>query len=299
MAGAMIGQPRVVVDGLTFPEGPRWFGDRLWFVDMHSHTVRAVDPKGNPEVIAEFPDKPSGMGLMPDGSVICVSVRRRLVERIGLGGERTPHADLNDLPGESLNDMVVDAHGRAYVGNRFPRPSLEVKDPVSPENVVLVEPDGTHRVVAENLVAPNGSVIAPDGRVLIVAEALGHRLMAFDIETDGSLSNRRIYAETGEYYPDGICLDAEGAIWFGSPITGAFVRILEGGRVTEVITMPEGKWAIACMLGGPDRRTLYMATSRITLADLVACKDYESDLRSTGVGWIEAVEVEVPGAGLP
>jgi sugar lactone lactonase YvrE len=292
---------RTVVEGLTFPEGPRWFGDRLWFVDMHTHSVRTVDAGGRGEIVAELPDKPSGMGLLADGSVLCVSMRRRELVRIAAGGAVTPFADLNDLPGDSLNDMVVDARGRAYVGNRVERAGagLEVAEGEPPESVVLVETDGSHRVVAPDLVAPNGSVITADGRTLIVAEARAHRLTAFDIEPDGSLAGRRLFAATGDYFPDGICLDAEGAIWFGSPVTGVFVRMAEGGRVLETIRMPEGRWAIACMLGGPDRRTLYMATSRITLEQLVACRDYESDLRSPAQGWIEAVEVEVPGAGLP
>lgn len=296
----MHGKPEVVVEGLTFPEGPRWFGDRLWFVDMHSHRVLSSTTDGKSCTEAEFPDKPSGMGLLPDGTVICVSMRRRLIERIEDGGRRASHADLTDLPGDFLNDMVVDGRGRAYVGNRVERHhGLDANEERSPENVVLVEPDGSHRVVAENLVAPNGSVITPDGRTLIVAEARGHRIMAYDLLEDGSLGNARLFAETPGRYPDGICLDAEGAVWFGSPVTGVFVRVLPGGRVADEIPMPEGKWAIACMLGGTDRRTLYMATANTTLENLQACRDFEADLRSTSVGWIEAVEVDVPGAGLP
>ena len=297
----MIAARRVVVEGLTFPEGPRWFGDRLWFVDMHTHSVRTLDAAGRSEIVARFPDKPSGMGLLPDGSVLCVSMRRRQLVRIGPGGELSLHADLGDLEGHELNDMVVDSGGRAYVGNRFDRPGrgLEVPEGPSPESVVLVEPDGRHRVVAPDMVAPNGSVVTPDGRTLIVAEARAHRLTAFDIQPDGSLANRRLFAATGEYFPDGICLDAEGAVWFGSPVTGVFVRVAEGGRVLDTIPLPEGRWAIACALGGPGRRTLYMATSQITLEQLVACRDFESDLRSPAVGWIEAIEVPVPGAGLP
>jgi sugar lactone lactonase YvrE len=159
----------------------------------------------------------------------------------------------------------------------------------APGNVVMVTPDGKARVVADNLEVPNGPAITPDHKTLIVAESFGHRLAAFDIAADGSLSGRRVFAELGEATPDGICLDAEGAVWVSSPLTHEFRRVRQGGTIADRITL-SGKWAVACMLGGADRRTLFLLTAETSLEDLQQGKSK---------GYIETVRVDVPGAGLP
>jgi sugar lactone lactonase YvrE len=279
---------------------------------MHGHRVLTVDLRGRSETVAELDDKPSGIGFLPDGTPIVVLMRRRQIVRLATGGVRG-HADLSSIAGHDLNDMVVDREGRAYVGNRFKRGDIlgtkERAAPSSPEGIVLVMPDGVCRVVADSLFSPNGIVITPDAKTLIVALSRSHRLVAFDVEEDGRLANRRLFAQTGssstnlvlgrDPSPDGICLDAEGAIWFGSPLTGEFIRILEGGQVTDRIQLPDGRWAVACSLGDADRRTLFLVSARASLENMATCVDYESDKRSTASGRVEVVQVDVPGRGWP
>jgi sugar lactone lactonase YvrE len=280
----------VLLDGLVFPEGPRWHDGKLWFSDIHAHKVMAVDPEGRSEVIVSVPRRPSGLGFLPDGQPLVVSVLDGLLLRIAPDGLHT-HADLNVLDGVLPNDMVVDEDGRAYIGDV----AFEISGgPPRPGNVILVAPDGNVRVVAESLNYPNGMVVTPDGKALIVAETIGRCLTAFDIGADGSLSGRRLFADLatgaiGGAHPDGICLDAEGAVWASSPPTSEFVRVKEGGAITHRIPVP-GKWAVACVLGSEDRRTLFLCTAKTTLQDLGQGKS---------VGWIETVRVEIPGAGRP
>lgn len=279
----------IVCDGLVFPEGPRWHDGRLWFSDMHAHRVLAMETDGSLEIIAEVPQRPSGLGFLPDGRLLIVSMGDRKLLR--LDGDALPElytrVDLTDLTGGDINDMVVDAKGRAYVGNFGYDYSNGAKS--APANLVLVETDGTVRVVADGLVFPNGMVIAPDGKTLIVAETFARRLTAFDVADDGGLSNRRVWAELGTASPDGICLDAEGAVWAASPPTAEFLRVCEGGEVTDRIPTP-GRWAVACMLGGEDRKTLYLLTSQLPAGELPGPKSK---------GCIESVRVAVAGAGLP
>jgi sugar lactone lactonase YvrE len=298
-------QPKVLLDGLVFPEGPRWHGDKLWFSDMHAHKILTVDLNGQAQVVAELHDKPSGLGFLPDDTPIAVSMRRRLILRLSPDGLET-HADLNDVPGDYLNDMVVDNYGRAYVGNRIQRPmshaALDLRNADSGplEDIVLVHPDGSHEVTARGLVTPNGLAITQDGATLIVAETRRRQLSAFEIvQSSGALRNRRIYGSTGGGFPDGIALDASGAVWIGSPFTEDFLRIREGGDVADRIKLRDGEWAIACALGGYDRRILFLLTAVTTLENSAACIDYESDLRSTAKGAIATVEVDVPGVGWP
>jgi sugar lactone lactonase YvrE len=276
----------VLIDGLVFPEGPRWHAGRLWFSDMHAHRVLAMGPDGTLETIATVPGRPSGLGFTPDGRLLIVSMVDRCLLRLDGDAIRVV-AELQDFVGGDINDMVVDASGRAYVGNfGF---DYNSGGKVTPATLVAVEPDGTARVVADELMFPNGSVITPDGKTLIVAETSGRRLTAFGVAADGSLSNRRTWAELGQATPDGICLDAEGAIWAGSPTTQEFIRVCEGGEVTDHIPTP-GKWAVACMLGDEDRRTLYLLTAETTQPELAQGKSK---------GFIETVRVDVPGDGWP
>jgi sugar lactone lactonase YvrE len=287
----------LLADGIVFPEGPRWIDDRLWFVDMHGHKVLTVDLDGNSETVVDYPDKPSGMGVLPDGTKICVSMRRRVLDKIEPDGSLTLYADLNDIPGTSLNDMVVDGRGRAYVGNRLPHgPSLKPKS----ESIILVEPGGEHRIVADGMTGPNGCGITPDNKTLIIKD--GEGLTAFTIDDDGELSDRRVWAETPGRGPDGICLDAEGGLWVGSPGGHSFYRILEGGEITDEIPLPDDVWGVAPALGGPDRKTLFMLEARNTVENslrLLGINSYEGDLTSTSKGWVRTVEVDIPGAGWP
>ena len=277
-------QPEVLIDGLRFPEGPRWHDGRLWFSDMHSQQVLATDQDGKLETIVEVPEDPSGLGWLPDGRLLVVSMRDRKLMRLDPEG-LVEAADLSEHASFHCNDMVVDALGRAYVGN-FGW-DLHGGAPPVETNLVLVEPDGRTRVVAENLLFPNGTVITPDGRTLIVGETFGPCLTAFDVAEDGSLSGRREWARMERAVPDGICLDAEGGIWVASPVSGAVLRLMKGGEVTDRIEVEHQ--AFACMLGGPERRTLFLCTAA----------DSDPKQTHTRTGRIERVEVAVPGAGLP
>ena len=276
---------RKIADGLVFGEGPRWRNGKLYVSDMHAGRVVTVDLDGRIEEVARVPERPSGLGWLPDGRLLIVSRDESQLVTLEGGGLKS-YCDLAPYCSSTPNDMVVDERGRAYVGN-FGFDLNSGEDP-KPAELVLVE-DGRARVVARDLSFPNGTVITPDGRSLIVAETFGAVLTAFDIETDGSLSGRRTYAEVPEKTPDGICLDAEGGVWISSFLTGEYLRVREGGEVTHRI-FTGGDPAVACMLGGPDRKTLFMLTSDTDIERLA-----KSDSRCR----IEVAEVDVPGAGLP
>jgi sugar lactone lactonase YvrE len=273
----------VLLDGLMFGESPRWHEGRLWFSDMLAYQVMTVDLAGRTETIVRVPGLPSGLGWLPDGRLLVVSMTDRRLLRFESGG-LVEVADLSKLASYHCNDMVVDRQGRAYIGhfgfNYY-------SQPFAPAEVILVTPDGSARVVAEQMAFPNGSIITPDGRTLIVAETFGVCLTAFDIQPDGSLAGRRIWASTSPAIPDGICLDAEGAVWVASP-TGEVLRIQEGGQVADRINL--SRPAFACMLGGTDLRTLFVMTAK---------SDSPDEVRAESSGRVEIVEVDVPGAGLP
>jgi sugar lactone lactonase YvrE len=249
--------PELLIEGLGFPEGPRWHQERLWFSDFSRRTLYRAKLTGAREVVVQLEDTPSGLGFLPDGSAIVVSMHDRRLLRITDAGTEL-YADLHDLNGDFLNDMVVDGDGNAYVGTRT-RDMRPSRAPLSSDHevdsVLLVDPDGRVRVAADHLIAPNGTVIAPDGSYLVVAETYAHRLIRFDRAPDGSLSNRRVFAEVRGTFPDGICLDEDGAVWFGSPYSSEFVRVRDGGEVTDRVPLPGG---VACMLGGEDRQTLFL-----------------------------------------
>ena len=286
---------RVLAEGIYFGEGPRWREGRLWFSDFHAHAVKSVSMAGDVRVELEIDDQPSGLGWAPDGSLLVVSMRRRQLLRRSLEGEVSVHADLSAIADFHCNDMVVDAAGGAYVGNFgfdleaeiAARGAQAVVAEHRTARLARVSPDGKASVAAEGMSFPNGSVITPDGRTLIVAETLGGRLTAFDIAADGTLSGRREWAATGRRIPDGICLDAEGAIWFANAFAPECVRIAQGGEVLEVIET--GDNCYACMLGGEDGRTLFMLT---------ATGSGEAQAR-TATGKIWVAEVESPHAGRP
>ncbi|MGE0045257.1 MAG: SMP-30/gluconolactonase/LRE family protein [Hyphomonadaceae bacterium] len=278
--------PRLVLEGLAFPEGPRWRAGELWFSDMHAHEIVAMKPDGSRRTILTHDHPVSGLGWLPDGRLLFVSMDDRKLMRREEGGQIVQHADLSGVATWHANDMVVDAQGRAYVGNfGF---SLHPPEDPKPARLARVDPDGRTHVAAGDMMFPNGSVITPDGKTLIVGESWGRRLSAFDIAADGALSNRRVWADTQPAVPDGICLDAEGAIWIASPPTNEAVRFREGGEALERVACECG--AYACMLGGADRKTLFILTAES--ADPAVCK-------ANRTGRIEAVAVDAPGAGLP
>jgi sugar lactone lactonase YvrE len=274
----------VLIDGLIFPEGPRWRDNKLWFSDMAAQQVMTVDLKGNVEIIVHVPNQPSGLGWLPDGRLLIVSMGDRKLLRLDPDG-LTEVADLYNLASCHCNDMVVDSQGRAYIGNfGF---ELAMDAPFKKAEIILVTPDGEARIVAKEMAFPNGSVITQDGKTLIVGETYASRLTAFDIEPDGSLSNRRVWAKLENAVPDGICLDAEDAIWVASPSSSEVLRVKQGGEVTERIKV--ATQAFACMLGGPDRQILFVLTAN----------NVPSELTEGPSGRIETVHVDVPGAGLP
>jgi sugar lactone lactonase YvrE len=286
-----------VVEGYSFLEGPRWRDGRLWASDFYTHQVISVDPDGGDlRVEAHVPAQPSGLGWLPDGRLLVVSMRDHTLRRREPDGTLTVHADLSAHAGGVLNDMVVDAQGRAYVGNfGF---DLMNGAPMEPTPLVRVDPDGTTTVVGEPLHFPNGAVLR-DG-TLIVAETFGHRLSAFDVATDGGLSARRDWAVFGPLPdttdvttalgaltigPDGICADAEGAIWVADALGNRAVRVREGGEILdEVSTGDTGCYAVA--LGGTERRTLYLCC---------APGFAEHERRDTRLGTILSTRVAVPG----
>lgn len=270
---------RLLVDGIVFGEGPRWRNGRLWFSDMHGEAVHTVDLDGQVDTVVRLEDRrPSGLGFLPDGSLLVVSMLEPEVLRWD-GGRLRLHADLRALVRDGCNDMVVDARGNAYVGT-FPPAS----DPDGA--LVLVRPDGTAAIAAEGFRFPNGCVVTPDGQTLIVAESIGRRFTAFTVAPDGSLTERRTFAECAPFGPDGLCLDAEGAIWAAMTLAREFQRIAPGGEVLDRIAIDD-RLAIAPALGGPDGRTLFLCTAR---------EHDPAALAGTRDATIHAVEVDVPAA---
>jgi sugar lactone lactonase YvrE len=281
-----------------FFEAPRWRDGRWWVSDFYSYTVQTVDVDGNAETVLEVEGQPSGLGWMPDGALLVVSMTDHTILRRGETGAVTVHADLSEHCGGHLNDMVVDAAGRAYVGNF----GWDLMGGEAPRAAVLVrvEPDGSASVFADDLVFPNGSVITPDGGTLIVAETFAGRLSAFDIES-GERTIWQIGAEVplgpveemmaqGTYGPDGITLDAEGHVWAADGLAARVCRIAPGGEIVEEIAMPDGLGVFACQLGGEDGRTLVMCA---------APDFYEHSRRAAREAVLLTTTVEIPHAGLP
>ena len=275
----------IVLEGLCFPEGPRWHDGRLFFSDQHDHRVVAMSPDGTAETVIEVPQQPSGLGWLPDGRMLVVSMLDRRVLRVE-DGQLMEHADLSAFAPAPCNDMVVDAHGRAYVGHF----GFDMYGGAQPKDasLLLALPNGTVSVAAEPLQFPNGTVITPDGATLIVGESMRGGLTAFTVGADGSLTDRREFAKLHGAVPDGICLDADGAVWVACPLTGRCLRVKEGGEVLDEVK-GSYEFAFACMLGGADRRTLFLCTSSGSGPAVAEKRD----------GKIEFVEVEVAGAGLP
>jgi sugar lactone lactonase YvrE len=255
---SMTTEPQVLMDGIVFGEQPRWHEDRLWFSDWGPPEVIAVDLAGNHEVMLEAPAFPCCVDWLPDGRLLIVSARDGLLLRQEPDGSLATHGDLGRASTPPAgNELVVDGRGNAYVnGGGF---DMMAGEPFAPGVIELVTPQGAVRQVADGLAFPNGILVAPDNAMLIVAESYAKRLTAFDIEGDGSLSNRRVWADLGDGVPDGICLDAQNAVWYGDVPNKRCVRVREGGEVLEAIELDRG--CFACALGGADRRTLFIVAT--------------------------------------
>jgi sugar lactone lactonase YvrE len=252
---------RVLTNGLVFGEQPRWHDDRLWFSDWGTQEVIAVDLDGNREIVLRGRSFPLCVDWLPDGRLLVVSTREGLLLRQEPDGSLQTHGNLRSASDPPAgNELVVDARGNAYVnGGGF---DLMAGEDYAPGIVALVAPDGSARQVADGLAFPNGMLIMPDDRTLIVAESYARRLTAFDLATDGSLSNRRVWAELGDGVPDGICADTENAVWYADVPNQQCVRVREGGEVLQRIELDRG--CFACALGGPDRATLFMIANEWT-----------------------------------
>jgi sugar lactone lactonase YvrE len=292
--------PRTVVDGLWFAEGPRWHDGALWCSDLHGHRVLRIDVRhlDHPKVdtIVEVPDdNPSGIGWLPDDRLLFVGMREKVVYRLETDGTVAVHADLASVARGVINDMIVADNGTAYVGDMGMDPD-DLSAAISPGQLFKVDRGGGTMVVADDLGAPNGPALSDDGRTLLIAESSAFRLSAFNVEADGSLSARHQFAAVppapdgpGFAPPDGICIDAEGAAWVADPIGGRVVRLLPGGVLTHAVNFA-GEAPVACVLGGPERQTLFMC---------VAPQHQREAVLLAPRGRIDAVQVTVAGVGRP
>jgi sugar lactone lactonase YvrE len=292
-----------VLEGGSYFEGPRWHEGSWWVSDFYRHTVSRVLPSGGEDIVLEVENQPSGLGWLPDGSLLVVSMKDHRLLRVAADGSVSTHADLSDVRGGLLNDMVVDASGRAFVGDF----GFDLMGGGAPawSSLKRVDPDGTVTVVAEDLHFPNGSVITPDGGTLIVGETWGNRFTAFDIATDGSLTNRRGWGAFGPVPmgdsidelvgqvvvgSDGCTLDADGHIWVADGFGSRVLRVAPGGAIVDEIAGPDGMGVFACALGGDDGRELLMCC---------APDFYEHTRTPVREAILVSTQVAVPHAGLP
>ncbi|OLT40614.1 gluconolactonase [Saccharomonospora sp. CUA-673] len=290
-----------IVTDMSYTECPRWHEGRIWFSDFYTYAVYSAAEDGSDlRVEADVPQQPSGIGWLPDGRLLIVSMRDRKVLRREADGTLVTHADLSDLVGGHVNDMVVDERGRAFIGEfGF---DLMGGSPLETGVLVRVDPDGTATTVADDLWFPNGAVITAD-ETLLVCETFANRVTAFDIAADGSLTNRRVWASFGDQptevelesmlpqikvASDGCCLDADGALWIADAVNGRLLRVREGGEIAE--ELPADSGVFACMLGGRDGRTLFIS----------AAPDFHEDARKQArEASLRTTRVETPHAGLP
>ncbi len=275
------------VTDVDFGEGPRWHDGSFWYSDFYQGCVYRVNEAGERVAVAEVAERPSGLGWLPDGQMLIVSMTNRKVLRLG-GDGLVEHADLSGVATWYCNDMVVAANGNAYVGNFGFDLDKGGLDAFTGAALALVRPDGTVETAATDLAFPNGSVITPDGSTLIVGETFGAQYTAFTIAADGTLSDRRIWASVPDTAPDGCVLDADGGIWFSDARGNRVLRVLEGGEVTDTIDTPLPTYA--CTLGGPDGRTLYILTAASASPD---------EARGSGAGVIYTTTVDAAHAGRP
>lgn len=272
----------VLLEGIDFGEGPRWHDGRLWFSDFYQHSISSVGTDGARRVELDIGEgRPSGLGWLPDGRMLFVSMLDRKLMRLEHGGTVAEHADLSVVANGHCNDMVVDNAGNAYVGNfGF---DFEAGDHLAPADLALVRPDGSVEVAASGLLFPNGAVITDDGTTLIVGETFGAKYTAFDIDDDALLSNARTWAEVPGTAPDGCTIDAQGAIWFSDAAGKQVVRVRQGGEIAQTIATPDNTYA--CMLGGDNGDQLYVLT----------CNDSSpASCDGTATGTLIVTTVETP-----
>jgi sugar lactone lactonase YvrE len=277
---------QILISDLVFPESPRWHDDRLWIADWGAQEMLAVDLQGQSDVIAHVPSFPFSIDWLPDGRLLIVSASDEQLLRRERDGSMMVHANLIGLADHPWNEIVVDARGNAYINNiGFDFPEGEFATGI----IAVVTPDGTARQVADDVAFPNGMVVTPDNATLIVAESYGSRLTAFDITPDGSLANRRVWADLNGGAPDGICLDAEGAIWYGDVPNKCCVRVREGGEVLQTIELDRG--CFACMLGGEGKQTLFLIANEWSGPESMAA--------GAAMGQVLATMAPAAGAGWP
>jgi sugar lactone lactonase YvrE len=278
---------QTLMTGISFGESPRWHDGRLWFADWGAEELIAVDVNGNSEVIAPVHSFPFCIDWLPDGTLLVVSGRDRSVLRMGADRSLGTYVDLRPLSDKGWNEIVVDGRGNAYVnGGGF---DLMAGEPFAPGIVALVTPDGCARQVADGIAFPNGMAVTPDNRTLIVAESYGGRLTAFTIDDDGSLDDRRVWADFGDAAPDGVCIDATGAVWYADVPHRCCVRVAEGGEVLNRIELDRG--CFSCALGGDDGRTLFMVTREWNGTGAVSGEPL--------TGQLVTARAPEPGAGWP
>jgi sugar lactone lactonase YvrE len=283
--GRPVNEVRTLLTGRGLVESPRWHGDRLYFSDWSAGEVVAVDLAGHSEVVAHVESLPLCTAWLPDGRLVIVSSPDGRLLRREPDGSLVTHADLG-RPG--WNDIVADGRGRIYVNGAGFSPTAG--EEFKPGVVFLVPADGPAREVADDIAFPNGMAVTPDNSTLIVADSYRHSLVAFDIGADGGLSRRRVWADLGEGTPDGICVDAQNAVWYADVPNRRCVRVAEGGTVLQTVELDRG--GFACMLGGPDRTTLFIVAAQWRGMT-------ESEMVSPGSGQVLTVGVDVPGAGWP
>ncbi|MBA2416991.1 MAG: SMP-30/gluconolactonase/LRE family protein [Geodermatophilaceae bacterium] len=294
---------QTLITGGHFFEGPRWRDGRWWVSDFYSHTVSTVTTDGVQETACEVPGQPSGLGWLPDGSLLIGSMRDHRVLRRTPDGQVQEYADLTEHCGGKLNDLVVSADGRTYAGN-FGFDLMGGVDPTT-ASLIRIDSDRSVHVAALDLHFPNGAVITPDGSTLIVGETLGGRYTSFRIGPDGELTDRAVWAEFAPLppagslndvlavvgvAPDGCTLDAEGYIWFADALGGRVARAAPGGQIVDEIAAPEGLNFYACALGGEDGRTLLMCG---------APDFFEGPRQAAREAVLITAQVDAPHAGLP
>jgi sugar lactone lactonase YvrE len=279
---------RLALTGMHTPEALRWHDHALWFADVFRNRVCRADGSSGYDLVAQFEDRPVGLGFAPDGSLLVALMNSRQIVRIDIRMNTSGYADLAEYPGTRLNDMVVDGQGRIYVGNVFSRRDLH--EGGHSDGVLLITPDRTITSFGQGqLKRPNGLAVTANGKTLIAADTALNRLIAFAIADDGSLSPGRVFADTGGASPDGICSDADKGVWFASPNKGAAVRVEADGKVTQQIGFLPA-WCTSVALGGEARTTLYTATWTVNGDDPTA---------DSTRGEIVPTEVDIPGAGWP
>ena len=276
-----------LLTGLAFGESPRWHDDRLWISDWGAREIIAVDLAGNSEVVARAPSFPSCIDFLPDGRLLMVSSEEGRLVRRESDGTVVIHADLGGLTAQGWNEIVMDGRGDIYVNGG----GFDFRPDAAPASgiVALVRPDGSVRQVADSLAFPNGMVVTPDNATLVVAESYARKLTAFDIATDGSLSNRRVWADLRDGAPDGICVDAEGAVWYADVPNKRCVRVREGGEVLQTVELDRG--CFACMLGGTDGNTLFLVVRE--------WHGFEHMADGAGTGQVLTMVAPAPRAGWP